>query len=337
MPAVQASGISPTAAPAPIANANRTLPAAAAAAVAPPTVRENPVDPEKLAAARAAGDLLASSIDNGTAGTTPLRLIEALAQTPETERAAAVREYWNLARAWSDYRWAIDESKRFDTIVPARDKEAAARFFARIFGLDRFQGRPFLVMEYITGMNLRQYASVRPLGPRRIARLVAQVARAVAFAHDRAVYHYDIKPENILVDRSGRAKLIDFGLAHIRSAWDEQRGAEGEVFGTPGYMPPEQANAQPERLGPASDTFALGGVFYFLLTGKDPFAAPTIAARLELARKCEWGQAALASANVAASYQQVCTKALSATPADRYTAAALAAEMSKLAREPGNA
>ncbi len=147
---------------------------------------------------------------------------------------------------------------------------------ARIFGLDRFHGRPFLVMEYITGMNLRQYASARPLGPRRIARLVAQVARAVAFAHDRAIYHYDIKPENILVDRSGRAKLIDFGLAHIRSAWDEQRGAEGEVFGTPGYMPPEQANAQPERLGPASDTFALGGVFYFLLTGKDPFAAPTI-------------------------------------------------------------
>ncbi len=120
LPAVQASGISPAAAPAPIANANRTLPAAAAAAVVPPTVRENPVDPEKLAAARAAGDLLASSIDNGTAGTTPLRLIDVLAQTPETERAAAVREYWNLARAWSDYRWAIDESKRFDTIVPAR-------------------------------------------------------------------------------------------------------------------------------------------------------------------------------------------------------------------------
>jgi hypothetical protein len=120
LPAVQASGISPAAAPAPIANTNRSLPPTSAAPAAPPAVRENPVDPEKLAASRAAGDLLASSIDYGTAGTTPLRLIDVLAQTTETDRAAAVREYWNLARAWSDYRWAIDESKRFDTIVPAR-------------------------------------------------------------------------------------------------------------------------------------------------------------------------------------------------------------------------
>ena len=120
LPAVQASGISPTAAPAPIANANRTLPAAAAAAVAPPTVRENPVDPEKLAAARAAGDLLASSIDNGTAGTTPLRLLDVVAQASEPERYEVIREYWYLVWAWSDYRWAIDEAKRFDVIVPAR-------------------------------------------------------------------------------------------------------------------------------------------------------------------------------------------------------------------------
>ena len=120
LPAVQASGISPTAAPAPIANANRTLPAAAATAVAPPTVRENPVDPEKLAAARAAGDLLASSIDNGTAGTTPLRLLDVVAQASEPERYEVIREYWYLVWAWSDYRWAIDEAKRFDVIVPAR-------------------------------------------------------------------------------------------------------------------------------------------------------------------------------------------------------------------------
>jgi hypothetical protein len=115
-PGIQASGISPVAAP--TANTNRTSPPAAAQ-VAPPA-RENTVDPEKLAAARAAADLLASSVDNGTTGTIPLRLVDALAQTAESERAAAVREYWNLARAWSDYRWAIDESKRLDTVVPAR-------------------------------------------------------------------------------------------------------------------------------------------------------------------------------------------------------------------------
>jgi hypothetical protein len=122
LPAVQAGGISPAASPSPPppANNNRLAPQVSSTPAAPPIAHENPVDPAKLAAARAAGDLLASSIDSGTAGTTPLRLIDVLTQTSETERSAAIREYWNLARCWSDYRWAVDEAKRLDVVVPAR-------------------------------------------------------------------------------------------------------------------------------------------------------------------------------------------------------------------------
>jgi hypothetical protein len=118
LPIVRAGGISPATVPgaSPIrgGSAPSTTPPAA------PPNRESTIDPEKSAAARAAGDLLASSIDSRTAAITPLRLLDVLTQTAESERIAAIREYWNLARAWSDYQWSIDEAKRLDTIGPSR-------------------------------------------------------------------------------------------------------------------------------------------------------------------------------------------------------------------------
>jgi hypothetical protein len=119
-PGNQAAGIAHPAAASPIPNANRTLTATQAQPAAAPAVRQTAIDPEKLAAAKAAAELLASSIDNGTAGTTPLRLLNVVTQAAESDRSAVIREYWNLARAWSDYRWAIDEAKRLEVVVPAR-------------------------------------------------------------------------------------------------------------------------------------------------------------------------------------------------------------------------
>ena len=119
-PGNQAAGIAHPAAASPIPNANRSLTATQVQPTAAPAARPPAIDPEKLAAAKAAAELLASSIDNGTAGTTPLRLLDVVTQAAEPEASAVIREYWNLARAWSDYRWAIDEAKRFEVVVPAR-------------------------------------------------------------------------------------------------------------------------------------------------------------------------------------------------------------------------
>ncbi len=235
-------------------------------------------------------------------------------------------------------KWYLQSKEASNSSAEAFANEAAVlaelnhRNLARIFGLDRYKDRPFLVMEYIIGMNLRQYAAAKPLEPRRIARLVAQVARAAAYAHERSVFHFDIKPDNILVDRSGQAKLIDFGLARIQSAWGDHPSS-GILFGTPGYMPPEQAGGQADRLGAASDTFALGGVLYFLLTGKAPFDAATADQRIELTRKCEWGRELLDQANAPAGIKLICAKALSAEPKERYTADELASALGKLARD----
>ena len=145
----------------------------------------------------------------------------------------------------------------------------------RVYDLDFLGDRPYLVMEFIRGRNLEQFAAEDHVRPRRAAALVAKVAAAAAFAHRRGIVHRDIKPKNILVDEAGEPRLIDFGMARLRTAWsDDRKQPDGGTFA---FMAPEQARIEsPEdrrKVGPRSDVFALGGVLYFLLTGNAPSQA----------------------------------------------------------------
>jgi DNA-binding beta-propeller fold protein YncE len=131
---------------------------------------------------------------------------------------------------------------------------------------------PYLVMEYLDGESLgEQLRREGALEPREAAGIVQQVARGLAAAHARGLVHRDIKPSNILLESaSGRAKLTDFGLAHLTegaSAWSSQSGG---MVGTPAYMSPEQIGAA-DRLDGRSDLYSLGVVLYELLTGERPF------------------------------------------------------------------
>ena len=152
----------------------------------------------------------------------------------------------------------------------------------KVVDLDVHEGRPFLVMEYVPGLNLGQYAAQRRPDARRAAALVADLARTVAFLHRRGIIHQDIKPRNILIDESDRPRLIDFGQAQLRHAWSETR--EGTSGGTPAYMAPEQADGRDDRITTRTDVFGLGAVLYELLTGRPPYRAPTASALAELAR-----------------------------------------------------
>ena len=91
----------------------------------------------------------------------------------------------------------------------------------RIYDLDFHNDRPFLVMEYVHGRNLEDYARDEPVTPRRAAELVAKLAGALAMVHRRGIIHRDIKPRNILIDEAGEPRLIDFGLARLRHAWSD--------------------------------------------------------------------------------------------------------------------
>ncbi|HEX5271712.1 MAG TPA: serine/threonine-protein kinase, partial [Gemmataceae bacterium] len=137
----------------------------------------------------------------------------------------------------------------------------------------------YFVMEYIDGVNLRQLLRDGHLTPEQALRIVPQICDALQFAHEEGVVHRDIKPENILLDRKGRVKIADFGLAKLlgRDTGDFTLTGSRQVMGTLYYMAPEQVE-RPLEVDHRADIYSLGVVFYELLTGQLPvgrFPAPS--------------------------------------------------------------
>jgi serine/threonine protein kinase len=128
--------------------------------------------------------------------------------------------------------------------------------------------RQYIVFEYIDGENLKELASRGPLDPHDAIRLALQVARALAFAHERGLVHRDVKPQNVLLNDDGQAKVTDFGIA--RSLDVHGVTQTGTVLGTSDYIAPEQARGQ--KVDPKTDIYSLGAVLYELLTGEVPYA-----------------------------------------------------------------
>jgi len=204
---------------------------------------------------------------------------------------------------------------------------------ARIYDLDFHEQFPFLAMEYVRGRDLKCYTAETPRQPRRMAQLIAEVARALALVHRHGILHQDIKPQNILIDQDDRPRLIDFGMARLRHAWDD--GPEEPSGGTPAFMAPEQARGETATIGPRSDMFALGGVLFFLLTGQAPFAASDPATAVARATRCDFDRSALRKAGVPRRLEAICLRAMAAQPADRYAdAEEMAAALEQYVRRP---
>jgi len=131
-----------------------------------------------------------------------------------------------------------------------------------VFDYGETGGLYYIVMEFVDGVNLRDLLREGKLEPRQALTIVPPVCEALQYAHDKGIVHRDIKPENLLLDRDGRIKIADFGIAALV-------GARGEASGTPPYMAPEQkcsANETDHR----ADIYALGAVLYEALTGERP-------------------------------------------------------------------
>src|SRR5208282_1896348 len=137
----------------------------------------------------------------------------------------------------------------------------------------------YFIMEYVDGPNLRQVEQAGKLPPREALEIIPQICAALQFAHDEGIVHRDIKPENVLLDKKGRVKIADFGLAKIlgREPQDFHLTGAGQVMGTPNYMAPEQVE-HPQSVDHRADIYSLGVVFYEMLTGELPlgkFAPPS--------------------------------------------------------------
>ncbi|MGC1483398.1 MAG: protein kinase [Candidatus Acidiferrum sp.] len=147
----------------------------------------------------------------------------------------------------------------------------------RIFDLGQAEGIKFITMEYIEGDNLQSVLrQKKKIEPAEAANIIAQVCRALEAAHAEGVIHRDLKPQNIMMDKSGRAYVMDFGIA--RSMLGTGMTQTGALIGTPDYMSPEQAKGQ--TLDARSDLFSVGIIFYEILSGKVPFDADTTMGKL---------------------------------------------------------
>ncbi len=129
----------------------------------------------------------------------------------------------------------------------------------------------YLLMEYVDGVNLRQAMKAGSFTPQQALGLVPKVCDALQFAHDEGILHRDIKPENLLLDRRGRVKIADFGIAKLVGCKDRPvtLTASGAALGTPAYMAPEQLE-KPAEVDHRADIYSLGVVFYEMLTGELP-------------------------------------------------------------------
>jgi eukaryotic-like serine/threonine-protein kinase len=130
-------------------------------------------------------------------------------------------------------------------------------------------GLPYLVMEYVDGVTLRDAMRERKLSPAEALAIVPQICDALEYAHGQGVVHRDVKPENILLGRDGRVKIADFGLAKVTDPAGVSLTGTRQAMGTPHYMAPEQWE-KPGEVDHRADIYALGVVLYELLTGELP-------------------------------------------------------------------
>jgi hypothetical protein len=181
-------------------------------------------------------------------------------------------------------------------------------------GRDAKSGLLFMALEYLEGETLAErLASGRRLEWREALRIVGRVAEALHHAHAQGVVHRDVKPANVMVLRSGEPKILDFGIARVDAGHLTQ---PGELFGTPLYMSPEQAEGRP--VDARSDLFSLGTIAYALLTGESPFAGPSVVAILaRVAHRSARPPSELVP-GLPRDVDDVLARAMAKSPADRY-------------------
>jgi eukaryotic-like serine/threonine-protein kinase len=222
------------------------------------------------------------------------------------------------------------------------EAESAARLnhpnIVPIYEIGEHEGRHFFSMELLEAGDLRkrmadfelprEKSAATEQRQKRIARVMATVAGAVHHAHERGILHRDLKPANILFDKEGEPHVTDFGLAKLVSE-ENFLTQSGTVLGTPAYMAPEQASAEPAQLTTAADIYSLGAILYHLLAGRPPFQAATALDTMRQVIEVEPAPPDQVNQAVDRDLATITLKCLEKDPARRYASArALARDLS---------
>jgi serine/threonine protein kinase len=188
----------------------------------------------------------------------------------------------------------------------------------QIFDVGREKGLDFIVMEYIEGVSLAEMLDERLPTIDEAISIARDMCGALQFIHTRGVFHRDLKPANIMLEESGRAVLMDFGLAVFDKF--EVRGPKTGSVGTPQYQPPEQAEVGGRfgKITPASDVYGLGATLYHLLLGAPPFEGSDRAEIRKLVLTVEPRPPRAVNPKIPADIEAIVLKAMSKRPEERY-------------------
>jgi hypothetical protein len=228
--------------------------------------------------------------------------------------------------------WAgDDEVRRFQT-----EAEAVANLdhprIVTIHEVGQYEGHHYFSMRLVEGPSLEKVLDQYAADPRRAARLVSEVARAVHHAHQRGILHRDLKPSNILLDGEGHPHVTDFGLAK-RLEGNGALSISGTIAGTPSYMSPEQASGSRQAITTATDVYGLGALLYAALTGRPPFQSDSVLETLDQVRERLPESPSTVNRRVPRDLEVICLKCLEKDPKRRYGSAdALADDLERYVR-----
>jgi tetratricopeptide (TPR) repeat protein/tRNA A-37 threonylcarbamoyl transferase component Bud32 len=204
------------------------------------------------------------------------------------------------------------------------EAEAIARLqhphIVQIYEVGTTARGPYYSQEYIAGGSLADRLDGAPWSAAKAAALVATLAEAMQFTHDRHIIHRDLKPANILMADDQTPKISDFGLAK-ESDRDSGQTVTGDIMGSPSYMAPEQAGGVTKSITPASDIYSLGAILYELLTGRPPFYGETAMDTVFQALSNEPVAPRQLQPKLPRDIETICLKCLEKLPRERYASA----------------
>ncbi|WP_197443831.1 WD40 repeat domain-containing serine/threonine-protein kinase [Maioricimonas rarisocia] len=216
-------------------------------------------------------------------------------------------------------KFAPDSEERIARFL-AEAKAAAQLHHPNIVALyenGEFEGQHYIVAEFVDGHPLSAIISDATYDYQKCVQWIRDVSRALSYAHDQGVIHRDIKPANIMLDVQSKPRLMDFGLAK-RIDHDSSMTTDGLVLGTPAYMPPEQARAEHDIVGPRADQYSMGAVLYELLTRQKPFDGSMHAVLAYKAGNQLPPSIHSVAPDVPKDVVAICEKAMQVSPDDRY-------------------
>lgn len=223
------------------------------------------------------------------------------------------------------------ELKRFQA-----EAEAAARLdhpnIVPVYEFGEMEGRRFLSMKLIEGVDLVRRLGGVPMEPRAVAQLLSALARAIHHAHQRGILHRDLKPANVLIDEQDQPHVTDFGLAKLRDR-ESDLTLSTEILGSPNYMAPEQAAGKADQLTTAADVYSLGAIMYETLTGRPPFKSASPLETMRMVIEVEPIPPHVLYRFADRDLEIICLKCLAKEPTGRYgTALELAEDIERWLR-----